>query len=426
MDALARSPALGPLLFALQRRGLASSSSSASSPLSQLMFFFQQRHGEGSPAPPADRIQRQVLELRESEPSSAAEALPRSQLEGGRFVHNRTLFPDHKEHGLGDVLKWRRNVVATPRPTAADLAALPVLPLDTAALERPPTGQVQLTWVGHATVLCQMDGWNILCDPILSKRCSPTQWAGPKRIVPSPMRARDLTIPIDVVLISHNHYDHLDVTSVLALAERTPAPLWFVPLGLKKWFLRRGIRNVVEMDWSEEAVVPKAEGKARSLKLVSVPCQHFTSRGPTDRNKTLWTSWLCSTKAAGPTSEGEGASFFFGGDTGYCGDIFKRVGKVFGPIDVSAIPIGAYGHATERWFMKPVHMNPSEAVKMHRDIRSRRSVGIHWGTFLLTAEPILEPPKLLRAAVAEAGLQEEAFEVLKHGETRAFGGGDGG
>ncbi len=344
--------------LSLARRGLASSS--ASSPLSQIlsMFFFPQRrscdYGEGAPAPPADRIQRQVLEARERGASSADAAaanLPRSQVEGGRFVHDPRIFPGHEEHSLLDVIKWRRNVVATPRPTPADLAALPVLPLDTPALERPPAGQVQCTWVGHATVLAQLDGWNVLCDPVLSERCFPVQFAGPKRIVPSPMDARDLSIDLDAIIISHNHYDHLDVGSVKALASRKPAPLWFVPLGLKKWFLRRGIRNVVELDWSEEAMVPKREreGKARDLTIVAVPCQHFTSRGPTDRNKTLWASWLCSTKenetvGARETeaeAQGEGKSFFFGGDTGYCGNISKRVGKLYGPIDVAAIPIGA-------------------------------------------------------------------------------------
>ena len=178
-----------------------------------------------------------------------------------------------------------------------------------------------------------------------------------------------------MILISHNHYDHLDRNSVIALAKLRPAPVWFVPLGEKSWMETAcGIsrNNVVEMDWSEEVTLPASSSQKevkpkRDLKVHCLPCQHFSSRGPTDRNKTLWCSWICSTTSTEIASSGErtgGATYYFGGDTAYC-PLFKKIGALHGPIDFAAIPIGAYGHSSERWFMKPVHMDPYEAVQTH-------------------------------------------------------------
>jgi N-acyl-phosphatidylethanolamine-hydrolysing phospholipase D len=203
--------------------------------------------------------------------------------------------------------------------------------------------------------------------------------------------------------------------------------MWFVPLGLKHWLKSAcGVTNVVEMDWSEEATLKVPSSSSSStrkpdLEIYCLPCQHFGGRGLTDRNKSLWCSWICSTSSGDHSTPGGGGggTYYFGGDTAYC-PLFKKIGQVHGPIDFAAIPIGAYGHSSERWFMKPVHMDPHEAVRAHTELRSRQSLGIHWGTFQLTAEPILEPPLLLKKALKAAGINPGDFVVFRHGETRSF------
>ena len=223
------------------------------------------------------------------------------------------------------------------------------------------------------------------------------------------------TPPLATTTLSH--YDHLDSASVLDLARRFRST-FLVPLGLASWFRGAGVRNVIELDWTEQVELRSPSGGA-NLVFHCLPAQHFSSRGALDRNATLWASWLVV--GGGESENGRPPhKFYFGGDSGYCGEVFKRIGEEHGPISLSAIAIGAYGHPSERWFMEPVHISPEEAVRCHRDLRSERSVAIHWGTFQLTAEPILEPPKLLAEAAARQGLKEGEFSVLRHGETRAF------
>ena len=172
-----------------------------------------------------------------------------------------------------------------------------------------------------------------------------------------------------------------------------------------------GVQNVVEFDWSEEVQVEDTTGRSRpSLTVACVPCQHWCARGLTDRNKCLWSSWVCATPKF---------RYFFGGDTGFC-PMFKRVGARYGPFSLSAIPIGAYGSPSEQWFHKPNHMNPDEAVRCHTDLKSWRSIAIHWGTFQLTAEPLFEPPQLLEKAKLDHKVSQDAFECLGHGETRTY------
>jgi N-acyl-phosphatidylethanolamine-hydrolysing phospholipase D len=207
-----------------------------------------------------------------------------------------------------------------------------------------------ITWLGHASVLAQFNGWNVLSDPIFSERCSPVQWAGPCRLRPPPLLAHQLP-RIDAIVISHNHYDHLDTQSVVDLNTHHPDAMWFVPLGMKEWFDATGVYNVVEMDWSETIDLPNdSPSKERSpLTITCVPCQHWCARSLLDRNKCLWSSWVLKVQGGG--------SFFFGGDTGYC-PIFKLIGNEFSDISVAAIPIGAYGAPFEAWFHAPNHMNP--------------------------------------------------------------------
>lgn len=255
-----------------------------------------------------------------------------------------------------------------------------------------------LTWIGHDTFLIQIDGLNILTDPHFFERASPVPFAGPKRVVAPGLALADLP-PIDWVLISHNHYDHLDKSSVLALARKHPQAQFHVPLGLARWFREQRILRVAEYDWWQHA-------KLQGFGLHFVPAQHFSSRSLTDRNATLWGGWVVET----PSEQ----RIYFAGDSGYSAD-FKDIGARFGAMDLSLLPIAAY---EPRWFMAPMHVDPEEAVKIHQDVNSHTSVAMHWGTFRLTPEPLDEPPRRLATALQHAGVAARRFVVMQHGETR--------
>jgi N-acyl-phosphatidylethanolamine-hydrolysing phospholipase D len=255
-----------------------------------------------------------------------------------------------------------------------------------------------ITWLGHATFLLQMGGVNILTDPHLTGRASPFAFSGPKRVVPPALAFHDLP-HIDIVVISHNHYDHLDRGTVRHLMKQAGGSArFFVPLGLKAWMSGTGYAKCVELDWWQWV-------QDKGLTFHFVPAQHWSARTPWDRNKSLWGGWII---------DHPDFRFFFAGDTGYSPD-FLEIGRRFAPIDLAALPIGAY---EPRWFMGAIHVNPEEAVKIHQDIGARHSVGMHWGTFVLTDEPFDEPPHRLALARRAAGLKEEEFFVMKHGETR--------
>ncbi len=297
-----------------------------------------------------------------------------------------------KRHRFIDFLKWRMGGNSTRPTVSGSMGQFPVMKPDLKSIHS-PGNNLTVTWIGHATLLVQMDGVNILTDPIFSRRCSPVQWAGPERITPVSLTPNELP-PIHLVLISHNHYDHLDKNSVLALGD---SPLWIVPMGLKSWFSSLGIQNVVEMEWWDEH-------RMNNLTIVSTPSQHFSGRTPFDSNRTLWSSWAVL---------GNNFRFWFAGDTGYC-SAFKTIGDKLGPFDLAAIPIGAYD---PEWFMNSMHVTPEQAVSIHRDIRSRLSVGMHWGTFILTDEPPEEPPQRLIQALEMAEEDPKSFITLTHGET---------
>ena len=262
-----------------------------------------------------------------------------------------------------------------------------------------------LTWLGHSTFLLQIAGLNLLTDPHLTERASPLTFAGPRRVVPPALSLKQLP-HIDAVLVSHNHYDHLDYSTVRRLSRQAAgSPMFFVPLGLKGWFAGHGMREVIELDWWEQA-------EHRGLRFHLCPVQHWSARTAWDRDKTLWGGWM--------VEHWEGARhepafrFFFAGDTGYSRD-FLDIAARFAPIDLAALPIGAY---EPRWFMQVMHINPEEAVRIHQDLRARYSVAMHWGTFVLTDEPLDEPPHKLAAARRAAGVPAEHFFVMQHGETR--------
>ena len=260
--------------------------------------------------------------------------------------------------------------------------------------------QPTVTWLGHASFLLQFAGINLVTDPHLSPRASPFTSVGPKRWMPPAIATRDLP-HIDLVLLSHNHYDHLDAPTVRGLQRQAGgAPRFMVPLRMKPWFTRKGMTDVVELDWWETHAV-------RDFRLSFTPVQHWSGRTTWDRNATLWGGWRL---------DHADFSFFFAGDTGYSRD-FADIHERLGGVDLAALPIGAYA---PRWFMQSAHVNPEEAVQIHRDLHARHSVAMHWGTFVLTDEPLDEPPQRLRRVLADEGMSEHDFWIMRHGETRSL------
>jgi N-acyl-phosphatidylethanolamine-hydrolysing phospholipase D len=267
----------------------------------------------------------------------------------------------------------------------------------------------QLTWVGHATALLQLAGLSVLTDPMFSERAFPLQFAGPRRAQPPGLALADLPA-VDVVLISHNHYDHLDRSSVVALERQALARgqtlVFLVPLGLKSLLMGWGVRDVQELDWWEQTTVA---GVAFHL----APVQHWSARGLGDVSDTLWGGWSLLAPEL---------HVYFGGDSGYSPDFAdtrahfaeQQTPKLGGGFDLALLPIGAY---EPLWFMKAQHMSPADAVHAHADLGAKRSIGIHWGTFPLADEPLDQAPRDLALARAAAGLDEAEFGVLRLGET---------
>jgi len=309
---------------------------------------------------------------------------------------------------LSHLLRWRNQAWREglpPPPQAPTPLVLPELARLRANGEAARQGVAiaaaavpSATWIGHATVLVQSGGLNVLTDPIFSERASPVQFIGPKRAQPPGIALADLP-PVDVVLVSHNHYDHLDRLSVWQLNERGQGrTLFLVPLGNRRWMEELGIANVVELDWWQ---VHRHRGVAFQL----VPVQHWSARGLHDRNRTLWGGWAV---------RAPDLHWYFSGDAGYSRD-FRDTRERTGPFDLALLAIGAY---EPRWFMREQHMNPDEAVQAHRDLGARQSIGIHWGTFALTNEALDQPPRDLALARQAAGLAESEFSVLAIGQTR--------
>jgi L-ascorbate metabolism protein UlaG (beta-lactamase superfamily) len=260
---------------------------------------------------------------------------------------------------------------------------------------------VRIVYVGHATFLMQARGKNVLIDPVWSERASPVSFVGPKRVNP-PGIEFDRLPPIDVVLVTHNHYDHLDDATVRALAAQPGGPpRFYVPLGVDAWFAARNLPVQATMDWWDRR-------EDAGLDIHFVPAQHWSARSLIDRNETLWGGFVV---------EAQGFRFIATGDTGYSQD-YRDIAARFGSFDLAAIPIGGYA---PRWFMAPQHVDPDEAVAIHRDLNARHSLGVHWGTFVLTDEPLDEPPQRTRAAALAAGLAADEFWVFRHGETRRLG-----
>jgi L-ascorbate metabolism protein UlaG (beta-lactamase superfamily) len=257
-------------------------------------------------------------------------------------------------------------------------------------------GSESLTWLGHASFLIRTAGRTVLTDPFLSERAGPVAGLGPKRFVP-PGIPVDLLPKIDVLLISHNHYDHLDARTVESLSSKERITV-VVPSGLRSFFLRRGYTDVRELAWGAHAALG-------DLSVTALPAIHFSSRTLFDRNATLWASYSIVSPSL---------RVFFAGDTGY-GPVHRETGLDHGPFDLALLPIGAYEPEP---IMRPVHCNPEEAVRLGADVRGKTLVAMHWGTVRLTDEPPFEPPGRFLAAGRAAGFDERDLWVMKIGETR--------
>jgi N-acyl-phosphatidylethanolamine-hydrolysing phospholipase D len=323
--------------------------------------------------------------------------MPAHHRPGGGF---RNPWPDATPAGFRAFLKWvliDRMWQRRPKDPGPP-AFTPRMP---SFAPRAAADEITVTWVGHATFLLQIGGLNVLTDPMWSERASPVQFAGPRRHRP-PGFPLDSLPPIDLVLQSHDHYDHLDEATVRHLAARFPDARWLMPLGLAATLSSWGVGGVLrvrELDWWNTV----REG---DVMITSTPAQHFSGRGFGDRDRALWCGWALRI--------GERA-IWFAGDTGYHPE-FAAIGSRCGPFDVALMPVGAY---EPRWFMRPVHMNPDDAVRAFQDVRNAAfMVPMHWGTFRLTDEPMAEPPVRTAAAWRAAGLPAESLWVLNPGETR--------
>ena len=297
---------------------------------------------------------------------------PRSDHFDGRRFHNQQ--PGWQSEGSfvkwmleRDRGPWREWVAADPGPKPP---------------ERVDGGRLRVTFVNHATTLIQMDGVNILTDPIWSERCSPVSFAGPRRIRPAGIRFDDLP-PIDAVLVSHNHYDHCDMPTLRALQKRGARRI-VTSLNNAALMARHGVAGATEADWWRGvALSPR-------VTVTIVPAQHFSARGLSDRDACLWSGFVI---------QGPSGSVYFAGDTGW-GRHFAEIGERFGPIRLALLPIGAY---KPRWFMKPAHISPEEAVEAHFALRAKTSVPMHYGTFALGDDGEMEPLDDLRRAMRARG-----------------------
>jgi L-ascorbate metabolism protein UlaG (beta-lactamase superfamily) len=265
-------------------------------------------------------------------------------------------------------------------------------------LRQPPAldgAAAVVTFIGHSTFLIQTAHGNVMTDPIYSWRAGPLNWVGPRRVRRPAVRFEDLP-PIDVVALSHNHYDHCDLHTLRMIARRFD-PIVVTPLGNGRLVRSTGLRRIEELDWWQAASMP-------ALPITLTRAHHFSARHPLDRNRALWGGFLF---VAGHRR------VFFAGDTAY-GDFFSEVRRRFGPIDLALLPIGAY---EPRWFMQSVHMNPAEAVQAHLDLESAESIGMHFGTFRMTIEGIDEPVGALHEACRANAVPPSQFRTLDFGES---------
>lgn len=322
-------------------------------------------------------------------------------------------FDGHRFHNLGDVkakgfaeaISWmlKRGQTRMPWGPPHNSLRYPSPPASVRG-NRHSTGPtpIRVTFINHSTVLLQFDGLNILTDPVYYERTSPFQFIGPRRNRPPGVLLRDLP-KIDILLLSHNHWDHLDIETFKQLCDRDQ-PKVYCTLGVKAFLEKAGCQRVTEMDWRDSAPYDQR------TTIHCVPAQHFSGRGTFDRDATLWAGFIIDNQTAGKV--------YFVGDTGY-GPFLKQIGEQFGPIRLALIPIGAYKPSS---FMAPIHCSPAQAVQIHQDIQSQQSVAIHFGTFALADDGEREPVEDLTKVLQQMNLPASQFRVLNEGEGVQFSG----
>ncbi|MCX5764839.1 MAG: MBL fold metallo-hydrolase [Gemmatimonadetes bacterium] len=326
-------------------------------------------------------------------------------------------WPGSREHRATGLWQWAWDRARQGRLFAAPRGTPPASATAAITYPRSAPDSCRITWIGHSSFLLQIDGLNILTDPVFGERASPLSFMGPKRLVP-PGIALDALPPIDIVLQSHDHYDHLCDATVRAIAIHSPDATWCCPLGVGRQLRARGVLHLVELDWHQSAPTGSSHGGSHGSshggsQVCCVPARHFAGRTMTGRNATLWCGWVLETAHH---------RIYFVGDTGDHPD-FGEIAKHHGPFDAVLMPIGAYD---PRWFMAPIHVNPEEAVAAHTAIAAQQAflpvmVGMHWGTFVLTDEPVDEPPTRTRAAWQATGFPEQNLWIMQPGETRDLG-----
>jgi len=301
----------------------------------------------------------------------------------------------HDQHGILDIVRWKLKWGPQEVPMMPDA---PDKPAGRRAVSRreiatPPAKGWRVTWLGHASFLIQGGGVALLIDPVFSEFCAPVPLPPLRRMVAPPCGIEDLP-EIDAVLLTHGHYDHLDLPTLRKIGEGTRI---IIADGHAVWLARKGFSNVSELAWGERLEL------FPGIAVTATPAQHFTARTPWDRNHGHWCGWLI---------EGLGCKLWHAGDSGYC-PAFSDIGQRHGPIDFGMIPIGAY---LPRRIMRAMHMDPEEAVRAFQESRCLRAVAMHWGTFRLTDEPAGEPPIRLANALKENGISPEQFAIPEVGE----------
>lgn len=303
--------------------------------------------------------------------------------DGTKFINRE----GYENKGVFDLLKWMttRKVGTWTEKSEADIT------YGLKPANRISDSSHVITYINHSTFLIQTNGLNIITDPVYSERVSPFSFAGPKRMRPPGIRFEDLPA-IDYVLLSHNHYDHLDINTLTRIQE-TSDPLFITPLGVDLYLHKKGITNTVSLDWWQSYSIND------SVSVSAVEAQHFSSRGAFDRDKTLW---------AGFVIESPSGNIYFAGDTGY-NNFFEKIGQDYGPIKTALIPIGAY---IPRWFMSPVHVDPKQALQIHKEVGAELSIGMHYGTFPLADDGEMDPLNDLKKAMTV-----ENFVQMKEGQS---------
>ncbi|EFC50227.1 N-acyl-phosphatidylethanolamine-hydrolyzing phospholipase D-like protein [Naegleria gruberi] len=372
----------------------------------------------------------------------------------GKLTEFQYPYEGFKSASTTDVIKFQREM-AKNKPQIPSDTELPQIKPNTDLLFNPDIRSVkgdnnvtpQVTWIGHSTFLIQYRGVNILTDPVFSERCSPSQYFGPSRIKPLPIDIENLPT-IHYIIISHNHYDHLDYNALIKIQQHHD-PIILLPLRMKyswmeKFYQEKNHKELsslklVELDWWKSvsfntSMKHKTDSQLKfdsNITFTFLPAQHWSLRSGFDKNEALWGSWgvefqfikdhdNIETVQNVDTIEQEKIRKFklwFAGDTGYSSECFTEIGNRYGPIDMSFIPIGAY---EPRWMMKPQHINPEEAVQIALDVKSKKQIGMHWGTFILTTEPIMQPKIDLESNLEKRGLDKSFFETMNHGSTNIW------